>query len=107
MWQAKKREGEGEGEGEREKSVKGYPQSPSLFSQTLTPSPFDPCYTGYREGCKTSFGLHTFSIKMKLYGTSSSLEKADTFTTTSDGSNKFNLYSKITSSAKGMPSRKT
>ena len=31
----------------------------------------------------------------------------DAFTTTSDGSNKFNLYSKITSSAKGMPSRKT
>ena len=32
-----------EGEGEREKSVKGYPQSPSLFSHT--PTPFDPCYT--------------------------------------------------------------
>lgn len=60
------------GEGEREKNVKGYPQSPSLFSQT--PSPFDP-YTGYREGCKTSFGLHTFSNKMKMYGTSTGLEQ--------------------------------
>lgn len=60
-------------EGEREKNVKGYPQSPSLFSQT--PSPFDPYYTGYREGCKTSFGLDTFSIKMKLYGTSTGLEQ--------------------------------
>ena len=65
MWQARKREGEGE------KNVKGYPQSPSLFSPT--PSPFDPYYTGYRAGYKTSFGLHTFSIKMKLYGTSTGL----------------------------------